>query len=246
MDRAERLSMEWRLLAKECRADPRLLASPLTITRLTPTFIFAWTCPFYRRLPHGGEGSRKRDVHRAGCAAGHGNHRIFPHCAQHTGRIWAEGTPSQASAAGSLDLFTNFFEYKRLYPNVLARAGNSIGRAEPEYRASALARFARARSVILHRRRDPLQEAYEKFAARPERNSPHNQHPNFKWISSRGNPICAGGCRGIRHPQFRQRPELGRLQSAGQQSTEYAWCAGAYRSRGYPRSCGRLRCLLAD
>jgi hypothetical protein len=88
--------------------------------------------------------------------------------------IWAEGAPVETFGGDGL-LFTNFFEYKRLYPNdpcsdmplVAPNLSQSTGRAHLHallgLGASYLGLGASDYAV-----RDPLQEAYEQFAARAE------------------------------------------------------------------------------
>jgi hypothetical protein len=82
--------------------------------------------------------------------------------------IWAEGTPAETKGGGNLELFTNFFEYERLYPNdpwspiPLVAPNLSTGRAH----LRALLGLGAAYFVDV---RDPLQEAYERFAARAVR-----------------------------------------------------------------------------
>jgi hypothetical protein len=89
--------------------------------------------------------------------------------------IWAEGAPAETYNGDGFDLFTNFFEYKRLYPNdpcsamplVAPNLSLSTGRAHLHallgLGASYLGIGASDNAV-----RDPLQEAYEQFAARAE------------------------------------------------------------------------------
>jgi hypothetical protein len=89
--------------------------------------------------------------------------------------IWAEGAPAESYNGDGFDLFTNFFEYKRLYPNdpcsamplVAPNLSQSTGRAHLHallgLGASYLGIGASDNAV-----RDPLQEAYEQFAARAE------------------------------------------------------------------------------
>ena len=114
--------------------------------------------------------------------------------------IWAEGAPVETFGGGNLDVFTNFVEYKRLYPNdpclAIPLVSPNLSKGERTCTlCSGSERHTSSMCVILFKR-------LMSSSQRVPRNSPHNQHPNFKWISSRGNPICAGGCRGIRHPQF--------------------------------------------
>ena len=83
--------------------------------------------------------------------------------------IWAEGAPVETFGGGDLDQFTNFFEYKRLYPNdpclaiplVAPNLSLSTGRAH----LHALLGLGASYFIDV---RDPLQEAYEQFAARAE------------------------------------------------------------------------------
>ena len=82
--------------------------------------------------------------------------------------IWAEGAAAETKGGGNLDLFTNFFEYERLYPNdprspiPMVAPNLSTGRAH----LRALLGIGASYFVDV---RDPLQEAYERFAARAAR-----------------------------------------------------------------------------
>jgi hypothetical protein len=80
--------------------------------------------------------------------------------------IWAEGAPVETLGGEGLDLFTNFAEYKRLYPDDPC----SIPWVAPNLstdRAHFHALLGLGASYFIDVR-DPLQEAYERFAARAE------------------------------------------------------------------------------
>ena len=81
--------------------------------------------------------------------------------------IWAEGTPVETFGGGNLDLFTNFFEYKRLYPNDPCSAIPLVAPNLSTGRAHLHALLGLGASYFIDVR-DPLQEAYEQFAARAE------------------------------------------------------------------------------
>jgi len=81
--------------------------------------------------------------------------------------IWAEGTPVETFGGGNLDLFTNFFEYKRLYPNDPCSAIPLVAPNLSTGRAHLHALLGLGASYFIDMR-DPLQEAYERFAARAE------------------------------------------------------------------------------
>ena len=81
--------------------------------------------------------------------------------------IWAEGTPVETFGGGNLDLFTNFVEYKRLYPNDPCLAIPLVAPNLSTGRAHLHALLGLGASYFIDVR-DPLQEAYERFAARAE------------------------------------------------------------------------------
>ena len=68
---------------------------------------------------------------------------------------------------GNLDLFTNFVEYKRLYPNYPCLANPLVASNLSAGRAHLHALLGLGASYFIDVR-DPLQEAYEQFAARAE------------------------------------------------------------------------------
>lgn len=81
--------------------------------------------------------------------------------------IWAEGAPVETFGGGNLDLFTNFVEYKRLYPNDPCLAIPLVAPNLSTGRAHLQALLGLGASYFIDVR-DPLQEAYERFAARAE------------------------------------------------------------------------------
>ncbi len=81
--------------------------------------------------------------------------------------IWAEGAPVETFGGGNLDLFTNFFEYKRLYPDDPCSAIPLVAPNLSTGRAHLHALLGLGASYFINVR-DPLQEAYEQFAARAE------------------------------------------------------------------------------
>ena len=81
--------------------------------------------------------------------------------------IWAEGAPVETFGGGNLDLFTNFVEYKRLYPNDPCLAIPLVAPNLSTGRAHLHALLGLGASYFIDVR-DPLQEAYEQFAARAE------------------------------------------------------------------------------
>jgi len=81
--------------------------------------------------------------------------------------IWAEGAPVETFGGGNLDLFTNFVEYKRLYPNDPCLAIPLVAPNLSTGRAHLQALLGLGASYFIDVR-DPLQEAYEQFAARAE------------------------------------------------------------------------------
>jgi len=81
--------------------------------------------------------------------------------------IWAEGSLVETFGGANLDLFTNFFEYKRLYPNDPCLAIPLVAPNLSTGRAHLQALLGLGASYFIDVR-DPLQEAYEQFAARAE------------------------------------------------------------------------------
>ena len=81
--------------------------------------------------------------------------------------IWAEGAPAETFGGEGLDLFTNFFEYKRLYPNDPCSAIPLVAPNLGTGWAHLHALLGVGASYFIDVR-DPLQEAYEQFAARAE------------------------------------------------------------------------------
>ena len=81
--------------------------------------------------------------------------------------IWAEGVPAETFGGGNLELFTNFFEYERLYPNDPWMAIPLVAPNLSTGRAHLRALLGLGASYFINVR-DPLQEAYDRFAARAE------------------------------------------------------------------------------
>jgi Hint domain len=81
--------------------------------------------------------------------------------------IWAEGMPAETFRGNDLEAFTNFFEYKRLYPNDPRPAMSSVAPNLSTVPAHLYALLGVGASYFIDVR-DPLQEAYEQFAARAE------------------------------------------------------------------------------
>ncbi|WGR94494.1 Hint domain-containing protein [Bradyrhizobium sp. ISRA443] len=81
--------------------------------------------------------------------------------------IWAEGAPTETFGGNGLELFDNFSEYKRLYPNdpcsTIPLVAPNLGTGPAHLRA--LLGVGASYFIDV---RDPLQEAYEQFAARAE------------------------------------------------------------------------------
>jgi Hint domain len=82
--------------------------------------------------------------------------------------IWAEGVAAETKGGGNLDLFTNFFEYERLYPNDPRSAIPMVAPNLSTGLAHLHALLGIGASYFVDVR-DPLQEAYERFAARAAR-----------------------------------------------------------------------------
>lgn len=81
--------------------------------------------------------------------------------------IWAEGVPAETFGGEGLEAFTNFVEYKRLYPNDPGPAQSLSAQNLGTGRAHLGALLGVAASFFIEVR-DPLQEAYERLAARAE------------------------------------------------------------------------------
>lgn len=81
--------------------------------------------------------------------------------------VWAEGAPAETFGGDGLELFTNFSEYKRLYPNDPCSEIPLIATNLGTGRAHLHALLGLGASYFIDVR-DPLQEAYEQFAARAE------------------------------------------------------------------------------
>jgi hypothetical protein len=81
--------------------------------------------------------------------------------------IWAEGAAVETFGGGNLDLFTNFVEYMRLYPNDPCSAIPLVAPNLSTGQAHLHALLGLGASYFIDVR-DPLQEAYEQFAARAE------------------------------------------------------------------------------
>lgn len=81
--------------------------------------------------------------------------------------ILAEGAPAETFGGDNLDLFTNFVEYKRLYPDDPCSAIPLVAPNLSRGRAHLHALLGLGASYFIDVR-DPLQEAYERFAARAE------------------------------------------------------------------------------
>ena len=81
--------------------------------------------------------------------------------------IWAEGAPAETFGGEGLDLFTNFVEYKRLYPDDPCSAIPFVAPNLSTDEAHLRALVGLGASYFIEVR-NPLQEAYERFAARAE------------------------------------------------------------------------------
>jgi len=79
---------------------------------LTPTFISRLDTPLYRRLPHGGEGSRKRTSIAPAVPPDMEKIEYFQIFAQHTGSDLGRGGSRRDLGGGNLELFTNFFRVR--------------------------------------------------------------------------------------------------------------------------------------
>jgi hypothetical protein len=82
--------------------------------------------------------------------------------------IWAEGAPAETFGGDGLEAFTNFVEYKRLYPNDPCSAIPLVAPNLGTGRAHLYALLGLGASYFVDVR-DPLQDAYEKLAARAEK-----------------------------------------------------------------------------
>lgn len=81
--------------------------------------------------------------------------------------IWAEGAPTETFGGEGIETFNNFVEYKRLYPDDPGPATNPSAPNLGSGRAHLYALLGIGASYFIDVR-DPLQEAYEKIAARAE------------------------------------------------------------------------------
>jgi hypothetical protein len=81
--------------------------------------------------------------------------------------ILAEGAPAETFGGDNLHLFTNFVEYKRLYPDDPCSAIPLVAPNLSGGRAHLHALLGLGASYFIDVR-DPLHEAYERFAARAE------------------------------------------------------------------------------
>jgi Hint domain len=81
--------------------------------------------------------------------------------------IWAEGASAETFGGEDPEGFTNFIEYKRLYPNDPYPATSLVAPNLGTGRAHLRALLGLGASYFIDVR-DPLQEAYEKIAARAE------------------------------------------------------------------------------
>lgn len=81
--------------------------------------------------------------------------------------IWAEGAPAETFGGEGLEAFTNFVEYKRLYPNDPCSEIPLLAPNLGTGRAHLYALLGLGASYFIDVR-DPLQDSYEKLAARAE------------------------------------------------------------------------------
>jgi hypothetical protein len=84
-----------------------------------------------------------------------------------TASIWAEGAPAETFGGEGLEAFTNFVEYKRLYPNDPCSEIPLLAPNLGTGRAHLYALLGLGASYFIDVR-DPLQDSYEKLAARAE------------------------------------------------------------------------------